>query len=336
MLEHRRGLVTIIRMATVDNFTDGIGLRQCALCLEWFPETSQYFHRNSKSSKGLLCRCKSCKNGVDKGWIVIINPFENSGKKRCSNGEECLNPRGPILPATTEYFYTIEHMSDGLQTQCKTCLAAKGAEYRQTHKAEHNASNRDWMRRNPHKYREYAARWRKKYPIRARIMAKEKYAQNPTAAKVRHDRYVRRHPERVGAIQRAATQKRRTAKINLPVLWNAVLENEMRLYWDNKCAVCGQSANFWIIIASDHWIPLSDKSADNPGTVPWNMIPLCHSKKGANGFGSCNLSKRNNHPSEWLFLHCGHRVGEKILQKINTYFELMKQRYGTGENSPYV
>ena len=64
----------------------------------------------------------------------------------------------------------------------------------------------------------------------------------------------------------------------------------------------------------DHWIPASDPSPDNPGTVPTNIIPLCH------GIDSCNQSKSNKSAATWLTERYGPRKAAVILTRIEGYF----------------
>lgn len=74
---------------------------------------------------------------------------------------------------------------------------------------------------------------------------------------------------------------------------------------------------------------MSDTRADNPGTVPWNMLPLCHGMKDAPiGEPSCNLSKGNKDPVKWLISKLGECKAKEKLAEIETYFELMKTKGG--------
>jgi len=91
-------------------------------------------------------------------------------------------------------------------------------------------------------------------------------------------------------------------------------------YWGGCCAICGQSADFWHIIAIDHWIPLASPIC--PGTIPENIIPLCHSKEI--GMGGCNNSKHSQDPLEWLTKTLGEQKATQVLKRVKTYFELFK------------
>lgn len=85
-------------------------------------------------------------------------------------------------------------------------------------------------------------------------------------------------------------------------------------YWSNSCVVCGRSVGENNTIAADHWIPLSHP--ESPGTVPWNIIPLCHGEKG------CNNSKGNKQLIEWLIKKIGESDASILIDKVNEYFSL--------------
>lgn len=86
-------------------------------------------------------------------------------------------------------------------------------------------------------------------------------------------------------------------------------------YFGNACAVCGRPAGLFHKIVFDHWIPLS--SPDCPGTVPGNMIPLCH------GLDGCNNRKHGKEPVEWLRSTFPAEAA-RILARVEEYFASIK------------
>lgn len=86
-------------------------------------------------------------------------------------------------------------------------------------------------------------------------------------------------------------------------------------WWNYSCAVCGRPSGESHIIAADHWIPIS--KSDSPGTVVWNIIPLCHGRKG------CNNSKGGKDPIEWLIKKIGEGNANILINRINEYFSLV-------------
>lgn len=127
------------------------------------------------------------------------------------------------------------------------------------------------------------------------------------AAKTRkedtHKRIVARH-----------LRNRRQKAVNTmtPELWEDALR-----YFNGCCAVCGRPPGLWHKLVGDHWIPLNDPLC--PGTIPTNIVPLCHGAQG------CNSSKRASDAKEWLTRKFGKRRAADILARIEAYFEHVKQ-----------
>src|SRR4030095_13167308 len=79
--------------------------------------------------------------------------------------------------------------------------------------------------------------------------------------------------------------------------------------------------------AIDHWIPLADPAS--PGTVPWNMLPLCHWKKNTKNSSHapyCNASKGAKDPVVWLTEKLGPRKAKAKLKEIETFFARAQER----------
>jgi ribosomal protein L37AE/L43A len=95
--------------------------------------------------------------------------------------------------------------------------------------------------------------------------------------------------------------------------WERALE-----YWGYRCAVCGRPRGLWHTLAADHWIPLTHP--DCPGTVPTNIIPLCH------GEGGCNNSKGKKMPDAWLEERLGKKEGFQKGVEIDRYFLWLKDQ----------
>jgi hypothetical protein len=110
-------------------------------------------------------------------------------------------------------------------------------------------------------------------------------------------------------------------KLSLPMAFSAADWDDALDYWGYQCAICSRPRGLWHTLAQDHWIPLSDPRC--PGTVPTNILPLCH------GEGGCNNSKGNKDPIRWLEERLGKRRAAQKLLEIQTYFAWMEARgYG--------
>jgi hypothetical protein len=76
-------------------------------------------------------------------------------------------------------------------------------------------------------------------------------------------------------------------------------------------------------MAADHWIPLA--SPDCPGSIPTNIVPLCH------GEGGCNNSKGKHNPVEWLDRRFGKRKAKQVLARILAYFDTLREEKDADE-----
>lgn len=232
-------------------------------------------------------------------------------KKRC-------NKCGEESPATPEYFYSHKGHGDGFATFCKQC--ARDAQYKSRSIAQ--AVTPDKMKIY---YREYRKINREKVNQSERERGKrrrKKYALerlNPDSLRRESERRYRSEYRRRNSHTVIAYSQHRRARIRtLPARWNGQDWERCLDYWHCTCAVCGgQLRDLFGEIEphADHWIPLNYKGADNPGTVPENMICLCN---------KCNLSKQDKLPDEWLIGIHSKRKANEILERIAAYFEYMK------------
>ena len=159
----------------------------------------------------------------------------------------------------------------------------------------HKQYGRKWREDHPEHVRERGKKYRDKYPHRVNTWRLQ-------------------NPEKI----RVISQKRSALKRQLPNTlihdeWQNILE-----HFNGCCAVCGRAAGLWHTIAMDHWIPLAADIPDNPGTVAWNVIPLCH------GLGGCNNEKSASLPKEWLQKKFGTKKGNKVFNEISEYQERLK------------
>lgn len=211
--------------------------------------------------------------------------------KQCSSKDQCVNPLGSWLPATMEYFIPSLSKKGGIGVRCWACKRAKEREKSLRYEAK-----------NPEKVREihrdYQRRFRKEHP---------EYMRKWREANTDHIReYYDQHPE----IQRAAKVRRRALKNTLPIDFTSADMRVMLTYWHNCCAYCNSQQDFWHTIEADHFIPVTAVAC--PGTVKTNMLPACR---------SCNASKNNRTPREWMNEVFGKRRAKQILNRITLYFE---------------
>lgn len=84
-------------------------------------------------------------------------------------------------------------------------------------------------------------------------------------------------------------------------------------YWEESCAYCGDTLGESFHM--DHHIPIRYKGDDNPGTVPWNMLPACQ---------PCNSRKQGSMPDIWVVKMFGEEKAKAILKKIHAFFSVVR------------
>lgn len=211
----------------------------------------------------------------------------------------------------------------------------KKREWQINNKERVNVSRRKTYRKYIQRYRESARRWQKteqaragryaryhRDPETARAKARHHYWRNPERCRERRRRYGANNRDKV-KIQRqiwyrtgagiVAVQRRNARKRSLPNTLTTQQWQRCLKYWHHRCAVCDRPIGLWHTLAADHWIPLSNGSC--PGTVPGNIIPLCH------GIDGCNNSKSSRDPVVWLTEKFGKRKSAQILARVTAYFE---------------
>lgn len=223
--------------------------------------------------------------------------------KRCTKcGEE--------KPATLEYFWKHNLGKHGLDPQCKRCRHDK----RQANREQLAQKDREKYQRN----REHIMQRRRQHYAKNR----ERIAKETQKYRASHVEQIARQKqswyEQNPHTWKAASQRRRARKRALPGAWTAQHWLACLDYFHNTCAVCGgQLRDLFGNIEphQEHWIPLDYKGADNPGTVPGNMLPLC---------SPCNLSKGSKLPQVWLVERYGKAKAVRILLQIDVYFSSIR------------
>jgi len=207
---------------------------------------------------------------------------------------------------------------DGLRPHCKQCAAKYHARYRSANADKLSESKARYRSDNADKINAGAARYRSENADKINADTARYRSENPAKERANQARWRQANPDKV----RAAGHRRRATMRALPSQWTDTDIQRMLAYWDNRCAVCGQHVepnNAFYYLAQDHWIPLT--SPECPGTVAWNMLPLCHSKIG--NTAGCNSAKSNADPIEWLnrLYPNDPKLVAKILARIAKYFK---------------
>lgn len=267
--------------------------------------------------------------------------------KQCNRKERCVHPDGSWLPATPEYFGRNQNNPDGLQYWCRHCDRVYKREWRAAHRESTRQSQKQWVeehadqyteikRESDHRYyfanaerikarvlryrianaewkRDYDRRWQRENADKKNTYSRNWRKRNPDKVREQCRKWRRQNPEKARAITQRRIAKRRELPSTLTnEQWERCLE-----YWDYKCCVCRRPVGLWHILAEDHWIPQSKGG----GYTNDNIVPLCHSRDGSNGLGSCNHSKGNKMPLEWLIEEFGEHEAQRILERFEAYWK---------------
>lgn len=220
------------------------------------------------------------------------------------------------FPASSEYFPRDKNKRDGLFSWCKQCKSASDKYYKQLPANREQERNR----KQSAEYREYNRNYAKACwadPAKRAVIKARRSTPEYRALDRDWSKALRKKPH-YRLLHNISSQKRRARTRALAVNftdtdWMACLD-----FFDHKCAVCGRPQGLWHKLAADHWIPLNASMC--PGTVPANIIPLCH------GTGGCNNSKCDRMPKEWLVRKFGQHKTEEVLKRIDEYFAWLARR----------
>jgi hypothetical protein len=259
-------------------------MKRCSKCKLEFPKTSEYFAPDKRTPSGFSYLCRSCIRATKRAYKQT--------------------PKGKA----TEKRYSESAKAKAVRRVYKQTPKGKATEKRYSESAKAKAA-RKASRISP------KGKAQKRLYLSSPEGIAVTLAYNRSAnAKVAQRNYRQSPRGKLVILQR--NMRRRTRKQELPFDYTIDDQTNMILYFGSTCAVCGRTIlpdNPTLKLVADHWITLSDLRPNNPGTVPWNIVPLCH------GTGGCNNSKKDKNPVEWLRERFGDEA-EIILLRISSYF----------------
>lgn len=201
---------------------------------------------------------------------------------------------GEEKPYTAEYFYVDRIKKYGLGYTCKPC---------------HNK-----FPRNRQKAFERNRQWREQNPERRKQQDRLYRERHKETIAARGRLYRLSNPEKRAEEGRLYRERKRA----LLKQWTSQHELVCLIYWHQRCAVCDAALGGLLDNKNrhiDHWHPLNQPGC--PGTIVENMIPLCP---------SCNTSKHDKLPADWLILHYKPAQVKAILKRVADYFEWVKRQ----------
>jgi hypothetical protein len=330
----------------------GIDQKLCPVCHLTYPLTPAFFYRNKRKKDGYYRQCKQCWSRYSLAWRQgpkrRATPYEVPAEKRC--------PRCHLVkPLTPAFFYRNKSQKIGFNAACKSCLDKENRDqywrdpnqyrqaqqrYRLANLERYLARQRAYstrLRSTPDGREALHQRERKRYLAdveASRRRGLEAYWRHPETSREQTKRWKRAHPERVRAttdawrkahpvlfreMDRVRQQRRRARKQQLPAAFTHAEKRACLAYWQHACAICGAQEGFFHTLVLDHWIPLRD-TANCPGTVAENLVPLCHGKYG------CNNIKSARDPEAFLVSRFGTRFARRKLAEVEAYFASIRSK----------
>lgn len=145
--------------------------------------------------------------------------------KQCSRKDDCINPLGSWLPATTEHFRKASKEKSGLTSRCKCCLHNGDASYRSDNSdeiAQKRVDNRDVTN----------AKFKEQYwndPEYYRAKERDKHKANPEYKRRKASEYRAKFPDKVRSIKRDIYLRKRSD----PDWWANELNRVKQYYIDH-------------------------------------------------------------------------------------------------------
>jgi len=269
---------------------DSDNLKQCTKCGEWKLRTEFYTKKRRKD--GLDCWCKACARQASRSYYAANR--DRVREYTAANYDRILSYKRQYNDTNRE------------------SIREKARKYREENREKLKARSRAFASAHPDKRREYHLRYRAAHPDKLRERYRVYRATNTHKVREYNLAYRANNP----GLYLAAAQRRRARMSSLPDTFTAADWQAALDHFSSCCAVCGRPPGLWHTLAADHWIPLS--SPDCPGTVPWNIVPLCH------GVGGCNNSKFNRNPAEWLAERFGKRKAAAIQRRIGGWLDFQR------------
>lgn len=325
---------------------------RCGHCKEWLPATEEYFYRNVSRLIGWSGQCRTCHKAAVKKHEHTPAGREQKRRSRQAWEQKQQEQQRPALEQarierqiartereqqrqikmeqrrTSTLVYENKVLAQSGQCRCICCKKIYSLDWAHfgTKRLKEVLSAICFVCRNPTEYggREGAIQQLliRSTPVLWEAEQKRKADRARAQDRAKEKKYMK-SPKGKRRLQ-VVTQNKRARKKALPHTlttpqWNACLD-----YFDHRCAICGASAGFFVMLAQEHWIPQSpgyELDEPNPGTVVTNIIPMCHST--AEGMYGCNNMKSNRDPQEWLLDTYGKRKTKQIEARIQAYFDFM-------------
>jgi hypothetical protein len=196
----------------------------------------------SNAARGLIHPARRL---TTKGLAFMATP--NVTSKTCSAGNECINPLGSILPATSVYFYRDNSKTDGLATTCKVCRKAQRHRWYVANREHALQYSAQWVKDNYEDKLAYLREWVELNADKVEEYKRKSHDKHRAEVNTRTAQWKSDNPEKVAAQQSVMIAVRRGDLPKVKTL---------------SCSKCGRKAqhyHHWSY-APEHWL---------------DVIPLC-------------------------------------------------------------
>lgn len=341
-----------------------MSMKQCRICGDWKPNTSEYFKPRDKGTGRLRNECRVCI--AEKARMRYAEKHGLQPKPFCSEGYKPCVTCGECKPATSEYFQPRDDGSrDGLRGQCRDCQRIRKNEWREAQPEEYHQRQRERQLAIHHTHMQNDPEYRRARRERSRIyrennsekvrlsnrLQKRERRKDPELRAIDNAR-VREYESRMRddldwrnrqrELNRQWTQLRRSDPdyLSRKRLKDRVFASRRRAR--KRALPSDFTKQDWYRAldyfehrcavcgrAPDFWTILAADHwiplSKGGGTTKDNIVPLCHSKKDAPvGEPSCNLGKHNKLPADWLTERYGEKKAAEILTRIEAYFDFIR------------
>lgn len=329
-----------------------LDMRLCKYCGKTYPLTSEFWHKGKRSTGGFIRRCKACvkRDALANADKIAKRQAEYRIKNQDKLNEQAATYRAKNSEKIAEYKrrYQVEKKEEiarrkrGYYKSNREKISQMAFEYRLRNQSLLAERSKKYYLSNREKRLEYSRNWYQQNREHVLRITKIYYYANKHSLmkkRVEYQReYIKRNREIITSRRRKYREQNREKLNQQQRKYRAITRENQRLYahryrtlkrgllfkfaiddwicalnyFNGCCAYCGNPAGLFVFnrITADHFIPISDP--DCPGTIPGNMVPAC---------GSCNSSKNDKPPHDWVNQTFGKRKAAAILRRIAEFFE---------------
>jgi hypothetical protein len=292
-------------------------MKVCTVCKTEHPATNEFFYRNKNCKDGLSFSCKNC----CKEYHVKNkeNISQRKKKFRINNKDYISRQRKKIYTKNKEHIlqydktYRTEHKDYYLQYHKE--YYAENKNYFAQHNKEYYINHKEYRLQYGKTFRaehkDYCSQYRKEYNAEHG----EYIAQCKKEYRAKHKECVSRYKKEYyktnngHSVCLCCSQKRRAIKKSLPATLTVSQWNQIKLYFNNRCAYCEEEKP----LTQDHFIALNKGGEYTQN----NIVPACR---------SCNSRKCNALFFIWFPKQSFYsKTREKKILKFLNYHEQTQQ-----------